>query len=147
MEVLQQSQKDLLEAANWFRHSYEICKNLSKKNDFSVSEYDAIESFMSRYARITDLLLRKVFRSIDRVELEQPGSLLDVLNRSEKRELISDAKEVREWTELRNQIVHDYAHQELTALFQDALAFAPKILQTIEITDQYCKKLHDSWSD
>ena len=141
--ILKQNLDDLLEAKKWLVHSYEVCESLMNKGDFSVSEYDAIESFLSRYARVCDLLLRKVFRSIDLYELEPQGSLLDVLNRSEKRELIDTSLQLREWTELRNQIVHNYAHHDLKSLFSDALGFTPQVLKTIEKTKQYCKKLFE----
>jgi len=56
--ILKQNLDDLLEAKKWLVHSYEVCESLMIKGDFSVSEYDAIESFLSRYARVCDLLLR-----------------------------------------------------------------------------------------
>ena len=45
--------------------------------------------------------------------------------------------------ELRNQIVHDYAHHDLNTLFVDALDFTPHVLKTIESTEQYCKNLFE----
>ena len=67
-------------------HSYQVCESLRCKEKFSVSDYDALESFLSRFARVCDLFFRKIFRSIDVYELEPQGSLLDVLNRSEKKD-------------------------------------------------------------
>ena len=66
-------------------HSNQVCDSFKSKEKFSVSDYDALESFLSRFARVCDLLFRKVFHSIDVYELEPQGSLLDVLNRSEKK--------------------------------------------------------------
>ena len=50
-----------------------------------------MENLTSRYSRTIDLIVNKVFRSIDYVELEDSGTLIDVVNRAEKRELIHSA--------------------------------------------------------
>ena len=101
-QILKLNLDDLLEAKKWLVHSYQVCESFKSKEKFSVSDYDALESFLSRFARVCDLLLRKVFRSIDVYELEPQGSLLDVLNRSEKKGLVDSSSQAREWTELRN---------------------------------------------
>lgn len=95
LEILKQNLADLQEANKWLVHSYQICERLRDRSDLKVPEYDAIESF-PRYARICGLLLRKVFRSIDAFELERSGTMLDVLNRAEKRGLIDSSEQARE---------------------------------------------------
>ena len=50
-----------------------------------------MENLTSRFSRTIDLIVNKVFRSIDYVELEDSGTLIDVVNRAEKRELIHSA--------------------------------------------------------
>ena len=64
-----------------------------------------MENLTSRYSRTIDLIVNKVFRSIDYVELEDSGTLIDVVNRAEKRELIHSAMRIRELKDLRNGIV------------------------------------------
>lgn len=71
-------------------------------------EHDAIEMLASRFSRTTDFLVNKVLRAIDRYELEPEGSLIDVINRAEKRGLVESARVLREMKELRNEIVHEY---------------------------------------
>ena len=141
LEILKQNLADLQEVNKWLVHSYQICERLRDKSNLKVPEYDAIESFLSRYARICDLLLRKAFRSIDAFELERSGTMLDVLNRAEKRGLIDSSEQAREWTELRNQIVHDYAHHDFHSIFHDALDFIPQILTALKKTQRYCEKI------
>ena len=46
-----------------------------------------LSKVFSRYTRICDLLLQKVFRSTDAFELERSETMLDALNRAEKRGL------------------------------------------------------------
>ena len=69
-QILKQNLDDLLEAKKWLVHSYQVCESFKSKEKFSVSDYDALESFLSRFARVCDLLFRKVFRSIDVYELD-----------------------------------------------------------------------------
>ena len=140
-QILKQNLDDLLEAKKWLVHSYQVCDSFKSKKKISVSDYDALEIFLSRFPRVCDLLFRKMFRSIDVYELEPQGSLLDVLNRSGKKGLVDSSEQDREWTELGNQIVHDFAHHDLNTLFVDALDFTPHVLKTIDSTEQYCKKL------
>ena len=138
-QILKQNLDNLLEAKKWLVHSYQVCESFKSKEKFSVSDYDALESFLSRFARVCDLLFRKVFRSIDVYELESQGSLLDVLNRSEKKGLVDSSVQAREWTELRNQIVHDYAHHDLKTLFVDASDFTPHVLKPLKALSNIVK--------
>jgi uncharacterized protein YutE (UPF0331/DUF86 family) len=64
-----------------------------------------------------DLLVNKVLRSLDRVELKPEGSLLDVINRAEKRGLVAQGVELREMKDVRNMIAHDYAGARAAEIF------------------------------
>jgi hypothetical protein len=65
---LKKSLDDFKSALDWLNHSYELCQKTGIKDDYSVEELDAFENLTSRYARITDFLIHKLFRSIDAVE-------------------------------------------------------------------------------
>ena len=99
-----------------------------------------LSKVFSRYTRICDLLPQKVFRSTDAFELERSETMLDALNRAEKRGLIDSSEQARGWTELRNQIFHDYAHHDFHSIFHDALEFITQILTALEKTQRYCEK-------
>jgi len=64
-----------------------------------------------------DLLVNKVLRSLDRVELKPEGTLLDVVNRAEKRGFVDRALELREMKDVRNIIAHDYAGAKAAEIF------------------------------
>jgi len=76
-----------------------------------------VEAFSSRFARAVDLLVNKVLRSLDRVELKPEGSLLDVVNRAEKRGFVARAADLREMKDVRNIIAHDYAGAKAAEIF------------------------------
>ncbi len=80
-------------------------------------QLESAEAFTGRFARSVDLLVNKVLRSLDRVELKPEGTLLDVINRAEKLGLVGRAQELREMKDVRNMIAHDYAGAKAAEIF------------------------------
>ena len=80
-------------------------------------QLESVEAFTGRFARAVDLLVNKVLRSLDRVELRTEGTLLDVVNRAEKHGFVSHAAELREMKDVRNIIAHDYAGTKAAEIF------------------------------
>jgi uncharacterized protein YutE (UPF0331/DUF86 family) len=80
-------------------------------------QLESAEAFTGRFARSVDLLVNKVLRSLDRVELRPEGTLLDVINRAEKLGLVRRAQELREMKDIRNMIAHDYAGAKAAEIF------------------------------
>lgn len=81
------------------------------------NQLESIEAFSSRFARTVDLVVNKVLRSLDRAELLSQGTLLDVVNRAEKRGFLSRPGELREMKDVRNIIAHDYAGTKMAEVF------------------------------
>ena len=92
IENLQSMDKSLF----WLKRSYNKSLEVDFKNVLNEEEFDIMENLTSRYSRAIDLIISKIFRSIDAVELEDSGTLLDVINRAEKRGLISSSSRLRE---------------------------------------------------
>ncbi len=86
-------------------------------NGADAAALESVEAFSSRFARTVDLLVNKVLRSLDRVELKPEGGLLDVVNRAEKRGFVARAAELREMKDVRNLIAHDYAGAKAAEIF------------------------------
>jgi len=82
-----------------------------------AEQLESVEAYCCRFARTVDLLVNKVLRSLDRAELLMPGTLIDVVNRAEKRGLVERAETLREMKDLRNVIAHDYAGARLAEVF------------------------------
>lgn len=83
----------------------------------TADQLESVEAFCSRFARTVDLLVNKVLRSLDRFELQPEGTLLDVVNRAEKRGLVERAADLREMKDVRNMIAHDYAGAKAAEIF------------------------------
>jgi hypothetical protein len=138
--MLHDTLKDLDESRRWLQRSYDICRAIGSKDAYSDDEFDAFETLTGRFARTCDMILQKGFRSIDRVELEDSGTLLDALNRAHKRGLIESIDEIRLVRELRNEIVHEYRRANLQKLFQSILAQTRVFFSLLDRIQDYCRK-------
>ncbi len=103
-------------------------------------DIDIMENLTSRYSRAVDLIISKIFRSIDAVELEESGTILDIVNRAEKRGLIDSSKRLRELKDLRNEIVHEYETDDLFVTFEAVRNNVPEILSISQNIKDYCNK-------
>ena len=139
VRVLAETLRQLEDSASWLRRSLKRCQK-ARKSDLSAADLDAFEALTSRYARLSDMILQKLFRGLDRLELEDSGTLLDALNRAEKRGLIDSAAAFREIRELRNEIAHEYAQEDLRELFESVLQHSPELLEIIRRANDYCRR-------
>src|SRR5581483_6288772 len=97
------------------------------KKEYTEQELEAFEALTARFSRLSDLMIQKIFRLIDTLELVNEGTIPDRLNRAEKRELISSAKLFTELRMLRNTIAHEYEPDEFTRIFKNVLQLTPSL--------------------
>lgn len=117
-------------ALRWLKRSYDRCRAVEFRADaLSEDDYDALEALTGRFARAGDILIQQVFRAIDDVELDEGGSVLDVLNRAHRRGLIESIEEARDTRELRNEIAHTYAEDDLISLFREVVQKTPELFR------------------
>jgi len=116
--LLQQGLAELANARRHLDYSFQQVAGLSDALEAATEkQLESAEAFTGRFARSVDLLVNKVLRSLDRVELKSEGTLLDVINRAEKRGLVERAEELREMKDVRNMIAHDYAGAKAAEIF------------------------------
>lgn len=117
-DLLRQGLTDLTQARRHLDYSFQQVVALHDDLEGADAEHlESVEAFSSRFARCVDLLVNKVLRSLDRVELYSEGTLLDVVNRAEKRGLVARAWDLREMKDARNMIAHDYAGAQAAEIF------------------------------
>ena len=128
-ELLGELYRDLERQLFLLKHSLEKAEKISDLENMEADEFDNFETLAIRYSRTIDFLVRKYWRILDSVEFESQGTLIDVVNRAEKRGLFDDIEEFREMRDLRNEIVHEYISSNLVELFQDIKLFSKKLLE------------------
>ena len=128
------------EATKHLKASYTRCQNSGLKEPHSEEDLIDFEALTSRFARVTDMLVHKLYRSIDSVELIEGGTLIDVINRAEKRGIIDSANEIRLMKDLRNDIAHEYAADKLLLIHDEVFGHAPKLLSYIKLAVKYSEK-------
>lgn len=134
---LSESIKVLEDSIYWFNRSFTKCSKIGIKDNYNDDEFDVFETLCSRYSRTCDILINKVFRSLDYVELENPGSLIDIVNRAHKRNFFDNIDTIRLLKDLRNQIVHEYIKEDLIEIFSAVYKFSQILFEIIERVNQY----------
>ncbi|MCL2193562.1 MAG: nucleotidyltransferase domain-containing protein [Treponema sp.] len=140
VDILRDNLGALNLSVNWVQRSYEQTVTIGVKENYTAEEFDKFENLASRYARTTDMLVNKVLRSIDAVEFEDSGTIIDIMNRAEKREIVSSAKILHTIKDLRNNIVHEYKIAEITRFFGNVQEYTPILLDIIKNVNKYCEK-------
>jgi uncharacterized protein YutE (UPF0331/DUF86 family) len=140
LEVLKENLHKLNLSAEWVRKSYEKAVKIVPKDDYNMEEFETLEVLASRYARTTDMLVNKALRSIDIIELEDIGTIIDIMNRAEKRGIVESAKSLHIIKDLRNSIVHEYQIEKVANFFDDIVKYSPLLLEIIEKLNDYCSR-------
>jgi hypothetical protein len=120
-----------------------MCVGIGIRDNYTDDEFDRFENLTSRYARTTDLLIGKVLRSIDRVELMESGSIIDAANGAEKRGIVESVSALRDLKDLRNEITHEYETEDIKSLFSLVLASTPRLFGIADRTIKYCEKYQE----
>ncbi|WP_010257084.1 HepT-like ribonuclease domain-containing protein [Treponema primitia] len=140
IRTLMANLENLAASLNWLRRSFTSCDKIGIKTTYTEDEFDQFENLSSRYARTTDLLINKILRSIDAVELVDSGSVIDAANHAEKRGIIDSVSQLRELKDLRNEIAHEYETEDLSKLFALVLDATPRLFVLADRTVKYCGK-------
>jgi uncharacterized protein YutE (UPF0331/DUF86 family) len=119
-------------------YSYDICSKTGLKETYSEEEFIAFEAMTSRYARTTGMLVNKTLRSIDRIESEDTGTIIDIMNRAEKRGIVTSAELLHNIKDLRNSIAHEYVTENVAHFFSKVLEYTPLLNTIIKKLDDYC---------
>jgi uncharacterized protein YutE (UPF0331/DUF86 family) len=136
-ELLKNELSDLRRMATHLQESLKNCASLPENPPVEDLWSESVEAFMSRFARTADLLVNKSLRTLVAFELEEPGTLLDILQKAEKRGIIDSAANFRKIKQLRNMIVHDYAGEDLAESFTLCRQWTPELLKGIVGFEKY----------
>src|SRR6266498_3324053 len=80
--------KVLTNAKEVLEYSFNKCRAIGIKETYEPTELESFESFTGRFARLSDILIQKIFRLVDELDLDSQGTIRDRIYRAEKKELI-----------------------------------------------------------
>ena len=130
IELLQEELAGLQLAAGYLEYSMERCLNLIGQEKLPPEQLERLESLTSRFARLADLLIQRIFRLVDDIELTGAGTLLDRIYRAEKRGW-ANAAELIKIRELRNLIAHEYATEKMPEIYAAVAAMSPALMAAV----------------
>jgi uncharacterized protein with HEPN domain len=128
-------------------YSYDKCLAIGEKSNYDLEEQESFEALTSRFARTSDILTHKAFKTLFAILQENVKTIIDAANLAEKLEIVENADDILNIRELRNQIAHEYINADLTTLFMDVLRYVPEIKIVIENFESYVNKELDKVSE
>lgn len=144
VKQLEDNIKSLDRSRESLRYSYEKCQKIGfEKAYFNVEEQEAFEALAGRFARTSDLLTQKVFKTIFSLLQEDIKTFIDGANFLEKLEIIQNADDILNIRELRNQIAHEYIEEDLNELFKDILKNTVLLEDIMKSVKDYSKRFQE----
>ena len=127
---------------DWLLKSYKKVENIDfSKEDLTEEDLEVLETLSNRFGRSVDILINKVLRSLDLLEMEDISRKLDVVIRAEKRGFVEDYKILIEMKDLRNELFHEYIQENLIEKFKEVIENVPKLVKIIEKINLYAEKM------
>jgi hypothetical protein len=139
--LLRNELDNLDKAAAYLAASIERSSGLAGRSDLGAEQLERLESMASRFARLSDLLVQRIMRSVDDLELTPEGSLLDRIQRAEKRGWVQNAHDLVRIRELRNLVAHEYAADRMAEIYTGIARLAPSLLAVVPKVRAYVEDL------
>ena len=143
--LLQSELKLMNDAASVLRYSYKKCIGIKAKKRYSLKEQDAFEILTSRFARLCDIIIQRVLKTIHSIDLDEIGTVRDSINSAEKKNLIKSAEEMIEMRELRNSIVHEYIPDVIRKVYIKTKKLTPLLLENVKLINSYCENTYKDY--
>jgi len=136
-ELLDKQIQEMNDAGAILRHSYDKCFRIGVRPDLNIDQLESFEALTARFARLSDLVVQKVLRTISVLDLEDIGTVRDRINRAEKKGFIESAEDFVQIRMLRNEIAHEYKSETIFDIFERALALTPALLDALKRIQQH----------
>ncbi|MBU6140307.1 MAG: hypothetical protein KGP29_01945 [Proteobacteria bacterium] len=100
------------------KFNYDQLKNFSDAELLDQKNMNMVDAFMLRFVKLQDVMGAKIFKFLLNALGENCGnmSVLDMLDRLEKLEIIPSADEWMEFRKKRNELTHEYPQNEESVL-------------------------------
>ena len=129
----------LQQSVNTLLLSVEKCENIGKKENYSFEEMESFDSLTSKFNRTSDLYTQKVLRTIWALLHEPFVPFIDLLNKSERLQIIDEAESLLAIRDLRNQIAHEYIPEAITGLIPEVIGYCQALINNIDKTRAFIR--------
>ncbi len=140
LQYLKDNFKQADEAANHLNISFERCKGFINENEFNEEQLIELEALTARFARFSDLLIQKIFKTIDQLDGNTPGTVRDRIMQAEKNGIIKEADILLEIRNVRNTIAHEYESLDLKEMFLFVFRHSSLLNEVLKNAKQYSQK-------
>ncbi|MEX0779896.1 MAG: hypothetical protein WD491_03960 [Balneolales bacterium] len=78
------------------QHSLDRCRSIHVKEKYSLKELEKLEALKNRFIRTTNIFLEVFLQLICKIDGEQMGTIVDQINRAEKKQIVNKADDLVE---------------------------------------------------
>lgn len=132
-ELLKLFEDEIRAALDYLEYSHKKIQSLPiDPQQLDPETMETWESYVSRFARVTDIFLSKYIRTF--MQMKDPGfrgEMRDFIDKSEKNNLISSSDKWMQIRELRNKVAHEYSRSDLKITFQDVKSYTPFVISEL----------------
>ncbi len=146
-ELLDKQVREMHDAGVILDHSFKKCCRIGVRPDLDMDQLESFEALTARFARLSDLVIQKVLRTISFLDLEDSGTVRDRINRAEKKGFIESAEDFVLIRMLRNEIAHEYKSETIFDIFERVLALTPALLDAVKRIQRYASEKQCVQSD
>jgi hypothetical protein len=120
--------KDFEKSIDWLERALKKSETVDV-DGLSEEDIEKIEVLFSRFSRSADMLINRVLRGIDLLELEDIGTKLDVVIRAEKRGFVENYKELIALKDLRNELAHEYLGEWFVSKLPEVVEASERLIE------------------
>ena len=121
-------------------YSYKKCLAIKEAPEYDLEQQESFEALTARFARTSDILTQKVFKTLFILLQQNTNTIIDAANFLEKIGIVVNADDLLNIREIRNQIAHEYLESDIQAMFYDVLRYVPFLNKIIDNLINYYNK-------
>ncbi len=131
--LIQMFETEIRSSLSYLEYSHNKIKSLpTDPIKLDAETLESWESYVARFARVTDIFLSKYIRSyILRLDPAFRAELRDFVDKAEKNNLIISADRWMEVRELRDKTAHEYSRSGLKRTFESVKDTVPFVVQEL----------------
>ncbi len=142
INLLEESLLQSREAVGHLSKSVDRSKSFISSPPYTEEQLIELEALTSRFARVSDLLIQKVLKTIERLDRDTPGTVRDRILQAEKKGIIPSSAMLLDIRDTRNTIAHDYDGASFNEIVLFVFQNSSFLLQGVETAMQYSKKFY-----